>query len=133
MEHRRSWTLIVLSRLQIVVNWVFFQVSIAVLLDNFLAASNDMKAAERLKLIQETQAQKEVTRERVRGLYHFGAVSINAVIITTVRERDDFTGCCFGTTVEAASLHVLRVQAFGCTFLNLADFVVDGADPVGCR
>ena len=50
----------VLSRLQIVVNWVFFQVSIAVLLDNFLAASNDMKAAERLKLIQETQAQQEV-------------------------------------------------------------------------
>ena len=117
------------------VNWVFFQVSIAVLLDNFLAASNDMKAAERLKLIQETQAQKEVCLfpERVRGLYHFGAVSISAVIMTTVRERDDFTGCCFGTTVEAASLHVLRVQAFGCIFLNLADFVVDGADPVRCR
>lgn len=40
-------------------NWVFFQVSIAVLLDNFLTASNDIKAAERLKVIQEHQAQKQ--------------------------------------------------------------------------
>ena len=34
---------------QIMVNWVFFQVSIAVLLDNFLTASNAMKVAEYVK------------------------------------------------------------------------------------
>jgi hypothetical protein len=41
-----------------VVNWVFFQVSIAVLLDNFLTASNEMKTAEKLKAIQQTQSKK---------------------------------------------------------------------------
>jgi hypothetical protein len=45
---------------QIVVNWVFFQVSIAVLLDNFLAASNEMKTEERHKAIQQNQSQKHV-------------------------------------------------------------------------
>jgi hypothetical protein len=42
------------------VNWVFFQVSIAVLLDNFLTASNEIKLSERLKIIRENQSQKQV-------------------------------------------------------------------------
>ena len=46
--------------MQIGVNWVFFQVSIAVLLDNFLTASNEMKMAERAKAIEQNQAQKLV-------------------------------------------------------------------------
>ncbi len=46
--------------MQIGVNWVFFQVSIAVLLDNFLTASNELKTAERVKAIQQNQAQKLV-------------------------------------------------------------------------
>ena len=37
---------------QVLVNWVFFQVSIAVLLDNFLAASNAMKREKHNLLIQ---------------------------------------------------------------------------------
>lgn len=37
---------------QIMVNWVFFQVSIAVLLDNFLTASNAMKVAEYVNAIE---------------------------------------------------------------------------------
>ena len=39
---------------------MLFQVSIAVLLDNFLSASNEMKVAERLKLIQHNELQKQV-------------------------------------------------------------------------
>jgi hypothetical protein len=45
---------------QVIINWVLFQVSIAVLLDNFLSASNEMKVAERLKLIQHNELQKQV-------------------------------------------------------------------------
>jgi hypothetical protein len=45
---------------QVIVNWVLFQVSIAVLLDNFLSASNEMKVAERLKAIQVNELQKQV-------------------------------------------------------------------------
>ncbi len=46
--------------MQIIVNWVFFQVSIAVLLDNFLTASNEIKLSERLKVIRDNQSQKQV-------------------------------------------------------------------------
>ena len=45
---------------QVIVNWVLFQVSIAVLLDNFLSASNEMKLAERVKAIQLNELQKQV-------------------------------------------------------------------------
>ena len=41
---------------QVLVNWVFFQVSIAVLLDNFLSASELMKAEEHRKKIKGRQA-----------------------------------------------------------------------------
>ena len=41
-------------------NWVLFQVSIAVLLDNFLSASNEMKVADRIKAIQVNELQKQV-------------------------------------------------------------------------
>jgi hypothetical protein len=42
------------------VNWVLFQVTIAVLLDNFLAASNELKQEERLKAIQVSELQKQL-------------------------------------------------------------------------
>jgi hypothetical protein len=45
---------------QVTVNWVLFQVCIAVLLDNFLTASNEMKMAERLKAIQVNELHKQV-------------------------------------------------------------------------
>ena len=41
-------------------NWVLFQVTIAVLLDNFLTASNEMKLAERLQDIQVNELQKQL-------------------------------------------------------------------------
>jgi hypothetical protein len=46
--------------LQILVNWVFFQVSIAVLLDNFLTASESMKAEEYKRTIREKQMAKHI-------------------------------------------------------------------------
>ena len=45
---------------QVLVNWVFFQVSIAVLLDNFLAASNAMKVEKELRIIQTKQTKKQL-------------------------------------------------------------------------
>ena len=43
---------------QVIVNWVLFQVTIAVLLDKFLTASNEIKLAELLKDIQVNELQK---------------------------------------------------------------------------
>ena len=43
---------------QILVNWVVFQVSIAVLLDNFLSASENLKQEEHRRHIQERQLEK---------------------------------------------------------------------------
>ena len=42
------------------VNWIFFQVSIAVLLDNFLAASNAMKVEKELSVLQTKQNKKQL-------------------------------------------------------------------------
>ena len=41
-------------------NWVFFQVSVAILLDNFLAASNALKMEKELRVIQRKQTRKQL-------------------------------------------------------------------------
>ena len=42
------------------INWVFFQVSVAILLDNFLAASNALKMEKELRIIQLKQTRKQI-------------------------------------------------------------------------
>jgi len=54
------WTTLYFVSYVIAINWIFVQVSIAVLLDNFLTASNDIKCEERLQTIRANQAQKLV-------------------------------------------------------------------------
>ena len=48
------------ARGQLLVNWVFFQVSVAILLDNFLAASNALKMEKELRVIQRKQTRKQL-------------------------------------------------------------------------
>ena len=45
---------------QIMVNWVFFQVSIAVLLDSFLTANKSIKDEEIMRKLKEHQLQKQL-------------------------------------------------------------------------
>ena len=64
--------------MQVLVNWVFFQVSIAVLLDNFLSASELMKAEEHRKKIKGRQARILATDPPAPGSLSTGNHTIDS-------------------------------------------------------
>jgi len=110
----------------IVVDWVFFQVSIAVLLDNFLTASNDMKTEEKLRAIQQNQSQKHVKNPLDPLLLKLAKEYTNEAGLSTILQDlfkvldSDNSGGLSSQEFQAA---IKKLDFFPRIFISDSDFI----------